>query len=252
MKTLFKLFALLPATLLMACEKDLPTYNGTNNIYFRNAVQISSSDVRTDSSFFSFALYTAALQDTVLKIPIMTMGMPSSQDRTYKLTIPDSSTAIAGVDYELVSGAPAIRGGYTTDSVFIRVKRTAEMRDTTKLLILQLEQNEHFNVDMKDFVYNTLTGQKMSYIRHRLYLSDILRQPRYWIPSHFGVFSREKLYLMVDILGIAANRFDGTVSVGDANYYGRKMQRYLNQQKLEGNTVYEANGTPMAMGSSVQ
>ncbi|MNL07062.1 hypothetical protein D3C87_1277220 [compost metagenome] len=83
-------------------------------------------------------------------------------------------------------------------------------------------------------------------------MNDILKKPFRWQDSYLGVFSRKKLLLMVEIVDADPAYIDGSPSIGVLQAWGKYMQRYLNDQKVAGNIIREADGTEMIMGPLVQ
>ncbi|MNL27129.1 hypothetical protein D3C87_1486980 [compost metagenome] len=70
-----------------------------------------------------------------------------------------------------------------------------------------------------------------------------------------GAFSRKKLFLMAEVAEIKnLGDLDNTTitTIPKTIYYGTFMQRYLNEMKAAGKTIYEDNGSEMIMGPSVQ
>jgi hypothetical protein len=85
----------------------------------------------------------------------------------------------------------------------------------------------------------------------------MFQQPKYWYAPYVGTFSRKKVYVMSQVLGLTPQQISdvtsSSTSLGTENYYGRTVQIYLNQQKAAGTPVYEDDGiTLMAMGTLVQ
>jgi hypothetical protein len=101
-------------------------------------------------------------------------------------------------------------------------------------------------------VVNSTTGKRNSAINYRWFVNDIIKKPARWQDAVFGIFTRKKLLLMASILNFEPVYLEATVSPGESTAYGKYMQRYLNEQKLLGNTILEEDGSVMSMGSSVQ
>ncbi|WP_315815442.1 hypothetical protein [Paraflavitalea speifideaquila] len=57
---------------------------------------------------------------------------------------------------------------------------------------------------------------------------------------------------MSDLMGIPVDRLNTTITIAELIYFGRFMQRYLNEQKAAGNIIKEEDGSDMIMGPSVQ
>ncbi|MES2332026.1 MAG: DUF4843 domain-containing protein [Bacteroidota bacterium] len=246
---------LVVVTCFLSCKKeDIPTYSGNTAIYFTNNYRNN-----VDSGMLTFSYSLSSVKDSVFSIPVSIMGMAADVDRAVKVVVLDSSTARAGVHYELLSQTFAIRKGKLADTLKIKLLRTADIQNAAVSLILQLKPNDYFTTDMQSVVTNSVTGSSFSFLKYRLMVNDILSKPKYWGTSTMGNFSRKKVYLTASVLNLQlTNMFDillnntNSQSLPAQTYWGRSMQIYLNQQKAAGTPVYDEDGSLMIMGSSVQ
>jgi hypothetical protein len=253
MRKLFFITAALVLTIaLVSCEKDIITYQGKSNIYFNDAGKIpTTTSTNTDSTVLSFSLVSNT--DSVQKLIVATNGAPADIDRPYKIQIDEAaSTAIPGVHYEILDEVFAIGKGNVRDTVNIRFIRTKDMQSTSFKLFFDLVANENFSTEMKEKVINATTGKTMSFLKYRFFVNDIVKKPARWLDTYFGTFTRKKLFLICEVFEISPSYLDTSISVSELVAYSKVMQRYLNQQKLQGKTVYEEDGTEMTMGTSAQ
>ena len=232
-----------------ACKKQqLLTYSIKDNIYFNYAPLAA----RMDTANVSFAYSPLSVQDTTILIPIQVTGVPKGQDRTFIITVDPSSTETATGHYTL----PAqfiMPAGKLIDSLPVKLHRAADLQDTVKTLILNLEPNQNFNTDIKAL-------GTIGVLSFKINASDILLAGPYWnsiFATYFGTFSVKKLQLMNQIVGMPLNFpitgiYDLNLSA-DASLYAIAMSRYLKDQAAAGNTIYEDDGvTPMTMGAGYQ
>lgn len=234
--------------LFTACTKqELMTYNSDNSIYFEH----SNVGVPLDTTMVSFAYSGGSARDSTINIYVLATGGATSQDRLYKLiTDKDSSTAKAGIHFVEPAQAQSVKAGKMRDTIRLKLLRTADMRDSNFVIVLRLEPNENFNTDMP---FKMASGnRKVSYITYKVNVNDILRKPGRWLDSYLGVFTRKKLFLLCDLLNTTTAYLDTQAPVSDIVFFGRFMQRYLNQMAADGNPVYEEDGSLMKMGPSVQ
>jgi hypothetical protein len=237
----------------LSCKKsELFTYQGKADIYFDAATKLPgfNGEVITDSTIVSFAYST--VQDSISKIIIGVTGAMKDYDRSYKLQVSPVSTAVAGKHYDFISTDFVIKKNTLKDTLFLNLHRTKDMQSTEPLLILHLEENDSFVTSMRDKLLSTTTGKKMSYVTYKVYVNDIIKKPSGWFDFYLGTFSRKKLFLMVDVLSVEPSFFIGTPSLGILLAYGKFMQRYLNEMKAAGKTIYEEDGTEMIMGTEAQ
>lgn len=253
MKNIFYTIGLLLLFIMgLSCKRnELITYQGQPDIYFNAATRLPTfeGDVITDSINISFAYSTVS--DSVSKIVIGVAGAMADQDRDYKLIVNPASTAIGGQHYDVLPATFKIKRHSLTDTLFLKMHRTADLQKKELLLILDLEANENFVTKMKDKVVSKATGKMMSYTRYKVYMNDIVLQPSGWFDPYLGKFSRKKLFLMVEVLNVEPSFFVGRPSLAILTAYGKYMQRYLNDLKIAGKTVYEDDGSEMIMGSSI-
>ncbi|KIA91846.1 hypothetical protein OC25_19710 [Pedobacter kyungheensis] len=251
-KNIVSIIAFMVTLVMLSCEKPLNTYDSKDSIYFNDAARLPlfSGEVIKDSTIVSFSL--AKSQDSVVNMVVSTTGAKSSQDRPYNLTVNTSSTAKEGVHFEILNKSFSIKKNQLKDTVKIKFLRKADMQTNTFLLSFDLLENENFITGMNNKVTNQTTGKKISYINYRWYVNDIIKKPARWLDTYLGTFTRKKLLLMVSVLNIDPAYLDTSVSIAEMVAYAKYMQRYLNDQKLQGNTILEDDGSIMIMGPSVQ
>lgn len=244
---------LLLSVAVLSCKKsELITYQGKADIYFDAATKLPgySGEIITDSTIVSFAYST--VQDSIASIIIGITGAMTDYDRTYKLQVSPVSTAIAGKHYDFITTDFVIKKHTLKDTLYLNLHRTADLQTTESLLILNLEENDNFVTNMRDKLLSTTTGKLISYVTYKVYVNDIIKRPSGWFDFYLGTFSRKKLFLMVDVLSVEPGFFIGTPSLGVLLAYGKFMQRYLNEMKIAGKTIYEEDGTEMIMGAGAQ
>lgn len=236
----------------VACKKsEIKTYDGKISVYFPRS--LSSPYLDTLAVTFTFAPLSTT--DSLIKIPVRIAGEPVDKDRVYNLVInPNKTTAVAGSDYKLNDKRQfVIPAGKVTDTIYLDLLRTPALLTEQKAVSFTLLPNENFQTDILFKVVNTITGQRVSNVDYTVSFNDILRKPGRWLDGYLGAFSRKKAFLMIELMGMDLAYLDNAAAVSDIIYYGKFMQRYLNEKKALGETVYEAdNVTPMVMGPSVQ
>jgi hypothetical protein len=248
-------FLLIAMALFGSCKKEnISTYKGSTSVYFTNNYRNS-----VDSGTVTFSYSLADVKDLVVSIPVSVMGLSANTDRLVNVVVLDSSTARAGVHYDLLPETFKVRQGRMVDTLKIKVRRTPDLQSAPVSILLQLQANEHFTTDMQNLITNKLTGSSFSFINYRLMVNDVLSKPRFWLVSSMGNFSRKKVYLTAAVLGLQLqDMFDillnnpNSLSGPSQSFWGRSMQIYLNQQKAAGTPVLDEDGTFMIMGSSVQ
>ncbi|MBL1409452.1 DUF4843 domain-containing protein [Sphingobacterium faecale] len=239
---------------VIACEKDLHSFDVKPAVYFNETARLPlyQNEVLRDSTIISFGLSGNTVVDSIIPMVVTCIGAKESFDRPYELQIDSKSTAVEGVHYQIMNNEYSIKKNRLQDTVFLKIFRLEEMKTKEYTLFFSLLDNDNFSTSMKEKVRNPTTGEKISFVTYKWYLNDIVRRPGRWLDGFLGPFSRKKLYLMVDVLGIEAEYLDKNVSIAETNAYGQYMQRYLNEQAAQGNIILDEDDQPMVMGSSVQ
>ncbi|KIO74606.1 hypothetical protein TH53_25440 [Pedobacter lusitanus] len=251
-KIIYSLSALLTLVTAGSCKKQLMTYEGLPDIYFNEAARLPaySGEVLTDSTVLSFSL--ALAKDSVKNIVVAVTGAPADHDREYSLTINSASTAVEGTHYTPIPKTLTIKKNKLLDTIPVKFFRTTDLRTRTVTLLLDLQANSNFVNQMNNKVLDKQTGKVKSFITYRIYVNDMLKKPKLWFDGYLGVFTQKKLNLIMEILKITPAYLDATASLGEQGAYGGYMQRYLNEMKTAGQTIYEDDGTEMMMGQYVQ
>ncbi|WP_316841272.1 DUF4843 domain-containing protein [Pedobacter gandavensis] len=251
MKNINKITRILPVLLIAlsfaSCKKGLMTYDNKNaDVYFSEAGKTTAS-LATDSVYISFS-YTRA-KDSVKNIVVAITGSPEDFDREYKVVVNPLSTAISGIHFEALPEKFVIRKNKQVDTIKLKMLRTDEMMTKSFFVKLDLLPSASFGTN---FNSRAISGKKLSTISTKLLFDDLLKKPKFWSDSRWGVFTRKKLFYACDFLGITPMYLDTDISNDEAVALPRFVQRHLDKLKLEGNPVYEEDGSLMSMGSLSQ
>ncbi|MEE1944202.1 DUF4843 domain-containing protein [Pedobacter sp. KR3-3] len=246
---------LLVGVICGACKKNsLATYSNEKDersVYFPLAETTNTVTV-------SFGYAQSQVSDSLIAIPIRTIGAPVGADQSYKLDIGANSTMKAGTDYDILNPTTAIKAGLVADTLKIKLKRTQQIRSDSLFLYLELQPNEYF---AQRYQTGKINGTSRTFTRLRIKLDDIAGPPPYWIAGHpalsimtdyFGAYSTLKFQLWLTRYNLNA------VDLMDPNWsknnfsrivaYSSGLKAYLQQMQLDKTPIYEANGTLMAMG----
>ena len=238
----------------IGCTKQLKTFDGKPVVYFQYAVEPkdpNNPEIFWDSTIISFAYSPATSKDSVITLMVKSTGSPATVNRQYAIKVNDSSTAKEGVHYDFVNTDYTIQAGKVIDTIYLKLHRLPQMASQSFNIYFELQPNDNFGVDI-EVKHPTNSTASINTIRHRVKIDDILAQPKYWLDAYLGTFTRKKLYLMAEVIGFQINVFNTTISVADLVFYGKFMQRYLNEQRGLGNIIKEDNGTDMVMGALSQ
>lgn len=241
----------IPLLILIAasCKRDaLITYNTADNVYFNYNTGTNSW---RDSMDVSFANRDASVQDTFLLIPLAVTGVAATTDRPFKLVVDPSSTAVAGIHYELPE--PVIHAGKVQDTLRLHFKRAADLASGEKKLVLKLVPNEFFKTDLPYRMINGAAQDTLDMLSFSIVASDLLVSGPYWnlYSVYFGKFSVRKVRFIHDLLGMPLDFWSEAPNnqrQAAAIYYASATSRYLGDQAAQGNIIVDEDGTPMQMG----
>ncbi len=251
--------------LLVSCEKELMDYEGEDCLYF---------DVRRGSSWitpskwahydFSEISFGSLIPDEVeMSFKVMASGMPKNYDRAFTVTVnPDSTTAIAGSDYDNFQEEGVIKAGESSTTLTIKVHRTERMNGDTLLLQLQLHENEHFKLKYDGFgdasrYYEQTLNPMFSYNKnagvHNLFIYDVLARPATWSGNDatglglFGKFSAKKFRLMMELTGTTFEEYASSETMPRVRQQaiGQLMAKYLLEKAAAHDPVLDEDGTMM-------
>jgi hypothetical protein len=235
-------------SLLPACKKEnIPTFDSSASIYFTATSPISGTK---DSISVGFGYSPDTVTDSIVKISVSILGLPSKVDRVYKVVAVDSaSTAKAGLNYDLPKNI-VIHANLTIDSLAVTLHRTPDILNNPVTVTLRLEPNENFNTDMKIDTLDALTGKAVDYTLFKLTVVDGLTKPNTWgsLLYYFGPWSVKKIRLMNSVTGMPLDALNSYDYYDHWTFWGTMMNRYLMDQKAAGTPILEDDGTPMVMG----
>lgn len=234
---------------LTACQKEaLKTWSGTNDIYFENSVVPDAGKRLTDSLNILFIFAPPGTTDSILKIPVKTMGAPVDHDRRF-LVGTSQSTAVAGKHYDALPDSFIMRANRIVDTIRVRLRRTPDMVTDTVSLILQLRPNDYFTTNMARVSVGNNTYLNSTTFRVRM--TDVLSKPNLWFSAVFGDFSRKKFLLVCQLTGYDPYKLANEVPIVDTYYLGKVTQRYLDEQAKAGNVILDDDGSVMTMGTAI-
>jgi len=249
------------AFMFTGCEKELMNYEGVDALYFDvRRVEISFVDsTHWAHEYFSEAAFgSTTANDITLKCKVMTSGYPKDYDREFAVIAnPDSTTAVAGRDYDALKDKYVIKAGETNTIVYVKAHRSAEMEGDTLLLQLKLLENEHFKTMYTNFkdapqAYPPTDHEKFSQNHdaayHNIWLYDVMVKPGGWWGGLFKTFTAKKWKLMMEISGTEMSDYDSmtTMPQARAQAINDAVAEYLLENaKSRETVVLEDDGTMM-------
>lgn len=248
--------------MLSACKKD--TLNVYNDESAKNSIYFTKADTTNDVAV-SFGYSKSNVKDSILKLVVRAIGSPYGSDRSYNLSIADSSTMKAGVDYDFLNKPFSIKAGKVADTLKLKLYRNASITKDSLFLYLDLKPNENFT---NDYLTRLVTSNNKVYTKYytrlKVKVDDIAGPPPFWTPGntyysstigYLGNFSTLKFQLLISRYNLNVEEL-AQPNWFSVNGNGRRLtgwanglKAYFTQMALAGTPVYEADGvTLMTMG----
>jgi hypothetical protein len=268
-KLLYFLGALVAFPFFNSCDKvDISHFSGVDGIYFDqqwpSAVPWFDSTRLARQCYSIVAFGSMDNSDSLLEVRVETTGYKRDYDRPFGLEIvEDSTNAISGEDYELLTTDPKISAGQTSTYIRLLVHSTERMNDETVKLQLRLIPGEYFELPFGDDtgvkplratggdIYTEYSTNFDPAI-HNIFANRFLTKPAGWLDFRYGTYSRKKYALM---LQLCSEQFGWTVSTFEdrnkmaslAVLAARVTATYLTQQYNKGREywVLDEDGTMM-------
>lgn len=215
-----------------------------------------------DSLTYSFANASPTAKAATLSANIITLGKVVDYDRPVKIVIdPTGTTAVEGVHYEANLDTFKIAAGESSVRVSIRFLRHEDLLKKSIRLSLKLEENEHFKLLINEYKNTnsyTATGEMLSGISFSFTLNESYSEPwfwNFWGGNYFGPWTPKKFVFVNETLGFSATdwRYAGMsgqkIVYGRLGFFGRTLQKALQDLADEGNPVFDEDGSYMQLGS---
>lgn len=167
---------------IWACSNDAVYYDTDQkrSIYFTWDKYNSLEQIKSDTVFFSFALYNE--DEIEYKIPVKAIGMPVGEDCTCEVeVVTDSSTAVQDKHFKI--GTLVIPKNEVDGMLSLTLKRTDDIMNNAVYLYLRFKENDNFKPIADNF--------------YRLSIVDgTLPAPQWWSEFYLGDYAQnnERLY----------------------------------------------------------
>jgi hypothetical protein len=221
-KLIYTLAILFTVPMFFSCEKtDIAEYSGDDAIYFD---QVWPSEVpwfdstrlsRQYYSLISFGKMSAT--DSLLHVRVQTAGYTRDYDRPFGVEIvKDSTSAIEGDEYELLTTSPSIAAGANSTYIDVLVHNSERMTKETVQIQLRLIAGDYFTLPFGSTtgvqpkranggdVYTDLSSNSDPAI-HNIFANRFLTKPVGWNNLQFGYYFSVKKYEL--LLKLAGERF---------------------------------------------
>ncbi|RHR77231.1 DUF4843 domain-containing protein [Odoribacter sp. AF15-53] len=220
-----KIYVIFLVLVFFSCsEENIMRYNASENyIRFTNAywdsVRVSFVNYPTENSF-------------EVKLPVEITGSVLASALDYEVVVDkDASTGIEGTHFSLER--VTFGAGVFSDTLRMKLNRTADMKEGEFRIVLRLKDNENFTVIPSDYDYAIVR------------VSDKMSQPDWWnrgiVNDYLGAYSDDKYTLFI----IVTKQTDlSEASPAEKRAYALQFKYWLEDQEKAGVTEY--NGIKLA------
>lgn len=225
MKIKYILTFLVASAIFAGCNKEeIDTYDKLTSSRF-----MTFSKVESDVSFSSYP------GETTINYPVIVNATGySKSDMEYKVSVVADSTTAQATDYSL----PAV---FTmpkeciADTFYVALNYSDKLDTETLRLTLKIESNGFFK-----------EGES-KYCMTDIWFHNKLVKPTWWTSSvtsyYLGTFSELKYKYFLQVVKTDLDGADNST----IRHYALIFKAWLVEQDAAGNTITEANGTPMTV-----
>lgn len=217
---------------------------------------------RNGDESFSFTKERESVKEHITSFNVRLMGEVVNYDRPYVLkVVPDSTTAIEGVDFDISQNEFKIKAGANIDQVRVRLLRNPRLIQNIVKVTFQIEANEYFETPISDYKNSgswSIDGPMFSSTMFYVKFGEKYIKPDQWDngSQYYGAWSVNKFLELNRIMGWTVNDWDVAGAQGSKIGYGRlqfaasALQRYLQEQADAGTPVLDDDGSYMQLGAS--
>jgi hypothetical protein len=208
---------LLCTFLLNGCQKqgDLELYD-INKAYIEFGIPTvwgKEQNLYMDSTFFSFAMQSSEKDTVVFAVPIQIIGQQKDEDREYKVSV--NMLQENNLRFLEIS-KPIIHSGRFVDTLLLKVKKVAAMRDNIFTVALDLEENQFFELG------------KPGRTKCQLQITDQFFKPSWWTTwgGVFGPYYQEVYQQWIKIYLPGLDKTPPAFSVDKPGFAWNNMPTY--------------------------
>lgn len=220
------IFTVLAATaLLISCDKEeIGTYNTLTSDRF-----LTFSSTSSDISFFRYP------GQTVVEYPVVVESTGySEQDMEYKISVVKDSTTAESSDYSLPATF-VMPQKCVADTFYVALNYSEKLDSEKMRLTLKIENNEYFKEG------------EAEYRMIDIWFHNNLIKPDWWTSSvtsyYLGAYSELKYKYFLQVVKVDLDGADNST----IRHYALIFKAWLAEQAAAGNTITEADGTPMTV-----
>ena len=234
--------------LLVSCQERNPDlFMDISGVYFNNTSGLMAI---TDSVDITFVYEATDVIEVPVKVQLL--GRATDADRLLGISVM-SDNAVEGVDYELPQQA-ILPAGQSAMDYIVKLKRTPALKSEKKMVHLQINANEEFDLPV---TYMVQVSDTVSILDYRIYFSDMFtKAPAAWEANLLGVFSQQKFELICRILDINPADFNdpSLMTLAKQLYICTEMTAYVKEETAKKNAgqPYDTNAFDPQTGAPLK
>ena len=219
---------------LLACEKELDTYEGDSGIFF------DTQNRQNDTVKIAWGMKPGGVKTQNYRLRVLLIGNVVDYDRKFTIDViaddADTLKAEVGVDYEELETEYVIPANKAYADINIVLKRRENLKERNRRFTIKLNETPELR-----FIYgrqvklDSVTVLDIDYQRV-IYMNENFPRPTWWSSigqSRFGDWSQTKAALICDVMNIDREVWlysvvgTGTFTQGYLSYVGKYMHQYL-------------------------
>ncbi|MFD2886745.1 DUF4843 domain-containing protein [Chitinophaga cymbidii] len=226
--------ALFLAVLATACSKEERVmYQQDPRVYFTKFV------TNSDSTMYTFATGPDDITVDTAWLNFRIMGDAVDHDREIKLTVLDTSTAVAGYHYAV---QPLIIPANAFDArIPVLLYRRPGLKDSMVHVVFEISESADFKPGYSD--KPNPFANKYDRLHYKVSINDQLLKPGNWdgsLSPSFGAYSMVKFKFMIDVTGKTV--WTGAIFPGDMQYLIQSVKLALYNYEQANGPMYDENG----------
>lgn len=205
------------------CEKDPAfSFKGDDRIYFvypKYIYENGSEGHELDSIVFSMVGEPASVEQDTCWMKVRRVGERTNVDKQYRvIVLRDSSTAVEGVDFEMLQPEYIFRKDVGVDSFPVIVYREHLKAVLSKKIMFALQETDDFKIGF------------VEYSRIKLIMTDFLQEPDWWytVRGWLGDYHYLKYEKWIELTG----SMDKSSSQSYREYYCLQIKNYFNSNTI--------------------
>ncbi len=262
--------ALTAMTLATSCShEEIDLYSGCKaGIFIREEVGTDEYgnviSYKTGDDSFTFTKYGSDVTKANMQFNVKLMGEVADFDRPYSVRIvPEETTAIEGVDFDISSNKFCIKAGANSDAVTVTFLRNPNLIQNRVRVTFEIVPNEYFDTPILEYKSSSSWSSdapSVSAVRYYFEFGESYVKPDRWDlgAEYYGAWTVNKFIELNTVMGWVVTDWDwqnfgaigGKIGYGRLPFAASTLQHHLQEMADAGTPVLDDDGSFMQLGAS--